>query len=126
MFRVVFLVPDTFLFSDLTPTQLAAVQSVFGQHVRPMPGTIAANGKIVIDGVANDNFDVNTLPGLGLPFEIIGLWDYAGNTLIPLDSGIFIQHLPPQETLDADGNVISTSPPVLHEPHRWSGWPALF
>ncbi len=120
-YRVLFLIPEGLTFDMLTPEQQAAIQSVFGQFVLPMPDTIPANNKVVCDGLAADNFDPSTLGPLGLPFEIIGLWEWDGadyiNEVVPIDAVAFMAHLP----LDENGD-----PQPLHEPHRWSGWPVLF
>ncbi len=120
-YRVLFLIPEGLTFDMLTPEQQAAIQSVFGQFVLPMPSTIPYGGKVVCDGLAADNFDPSTLGPLGLPFEIIGLWEWDGadyiSEVVPIDAVAFMAHLP----LDENGD-----PQPLHEPHRWSGWPVLF
>lgn len=120
-YRVLFLIPEELTFDMLTPEQQAAIRSVFGQFVLPMPATIPANNKVVCDGVAAENFDPSTLGPLGLPFEIIGLWEWDGaeyiNEVVPINTTEFMAHLP----LDENGD-----PQPLHEPHRWSGWPVLF
>ena len=120
-YRAIILVPEGLTFEQLTQEQQAACNSVFGQYVNPMPSTIAYNGKQVLDGLAADNFDPSTLGPLGLPFEIIGLWELDGadyiNEVVPINAAEFIARLP----LDENGD-----PQPLHEPHRWSGWPVLF
>lgn len=115
-FRVLILVPEGLTFEALTPEQQVAVNSVLGQYVLPMPSTIAADGQIVLDGVAADNFDPATIAPLGLPFEIIGIWRDDGHVVMPLNEGIFLRHLPELEQ----------GIKILHEPHRWAGWPELF
>lgn len=119
-YRVLFLIPEGLTFDMLTPEQQAAIRSVLGQFVLPMPSTIPFGGKVVCDGLAAENFDPSTLGPLGLPFEIIGLWEFDGENaieVVPLNETAFMAHLP----LDENG-----VPQPLHEPHRWSGWPVLF
>lgn len=117
-YRAIILVPEGLTFEQLTQEQQAACNSVFGQYVNPMPSTVPFNGKQVLDGLAADNFDPSTLGPLGLPFEIIGLWEWDGaeyiNEVVPLNETAFMAHLPLGENGD---------PGPLHEPHRWSGWP---
>lgn len=87
----------------LTPEQQAAIQSVFGQFVLPMPDTIPANNKVVCDGLAAENFDPSTLGPLGLHFEIIGLWEFDGENsieVVPLNETAFMAHLPLGENGD--------------------------
>lgn len=125
-YRALFLVPEGITFGMLTEEQQQAVQSVLGQHVLPMPGTIAANGKVVLDGVCGDNFDPETIEPLGLPMEMIGLWQEDGTAVMPLSEAVFMPHLPDQIAYGEGGEVLSTSPAVFHEPHRWAGWTNLF
>lgn len=115
-YRIIMLVPEGLTFALLTPEQQAAINSVIGQYVLPMPATIPFNGKVVLDGLAADNFDADTLDPLGLPFEIIGQWDDQGNIIVPLDEDALATHIEP----DQEGNK------VLRETHCWSGWPPLF
>lgn len=119
-YRVLFLIPEGLTFDMLNAEQQAAIQSVLGQFVLPMPSTIPFGGKVVCDGLAAENFDPERIGSLGLPFEIIGLWGFDGKNAIevaPLNETAFMAHLP----LDENGG-----PQPLHEPHRWSGWPELF
>ncbi len=120
-YRVLFLIPEGLTFDMLTDEKKAAIQSVLGQFVLPMPSTIPFGGKVVCDGLAAENFDPSTLGPLGLPFDIIGLWEWDGaeyiNEVVPINAAEFIARLP----LDENGD-----PQPLHEPHRWSGWPVLF
>jgi len=115
-YRVLMLVPEGLTFEALTPEQQAAISSVFGQYVLPMYGTVPAAGKVVCDAVAGDNFDPGAIGSLGLPFELIGMWKDDGTIALPLNEAEFMARLPePEEGVK-----------VLHEPHRWSGWPKLF
>lgn len=115
-YRVLMLVPEGLTFEALTPEQQAAISSVFGQYVLPMYGTIPDAGKVVCDAVAGDNFNPDNIAPLGLPFELIGMWQEDGVAVIPLNENEFLAHLP-----EPEGGV-----KVLHEPHRWSGWPKCF
>lgn len=125
-YRVLMLVPEGLTFEALTPEQQAAISSVFGQYVLPMYGTVPASGKVVCDAVAGDNFDPSSIATLGLPFELIGMWKDDGTIAIPLNEAEFMARLPDTKIYDESGSVVGSASPVLHEPHRWSGWPKLF
>ena len=115
-YRILMLVPEGLTLDALSSEQQAAIASVLGQYVLPMIGTIPNAGRVVLDGVAADNFDASTIPLLGLPFEVIGQWKEDGTVIVPFDDEKFLAHLPDPEEGDK----------VLHEPHRWAGWPELF
>ena len=154
MKRLILTSPTGLTLDQLTSEQQAAIQSVFAQFVLPMPGTKSYGdstytitrpdpestfeaplpdvietftGLSILDAVTNDNFDPAVIEPLGLPFTLIGLWQWTGNvhdeliTLQPL-SLEFINYLPDVNAYDAEGNVISTNPPTLTIPHNWSGW----
>lgn len=130
MKRVLLTAPATITWDALSPEQQAAINSVFGQFTLPMPGTQPYTGNVVIDAVTGDNFDPAEIALYELPFVVIGLWQWSGSgstltEITPLDAG-FIHYLPPTHTYDEQGDVVSETPAVLHEPHRWSGWPELF
>lgn len=117
-YRVLLLIPEGTTFDSLTIEQQEAIAGVLGQYRLPMPGTVPALGKVVCDCLAASNFDPATMPGLGLgDWEIIGMWKDDGTVVIPLDEVKFIARLPLTELM---------TPPPLHEPHRWAGWPQLF
>lgn len=121
--NVYLLIPEGTTFDNLTEEQQAAIQSVFGQYVMPMPGTKAHDGTVVCDALAHDSFDPTLMPGLGLWWDIIGMWRDDGTVVVPLDETKFLERLADKVTYDIDGNVISTESPTLHQPHQWSGWP---
>jgi hypothetical protein len=112
MKRAILKIPEGLELSQLTPEQQAAIASVFAEFVMPMPGTIPYNGHIIIDSITGDNYDPETMPGLELPFELRGLWQWDGisETLIeltPLDD--FACFLP-------EGAEV-------YLPHGFAGWP---
>jgi hypothetical protein len=131
MKRVIISAPEAITFESLTTEQQEAIRSVFTQYVQPMPGTIPADGKILIDAVTGDNFNPANIQVLGLPFDIIGLWQWDGISedtveVQPLDDAILLAHLPSVKIFDFEtGTVLSETPAVLHEPHRFSGWPPV-
>lgn len=114
--RVLLLVPEGLTFDMLTPEQQDAINGVFGQYVLPMPGTLPFLNRVLCDALVNDSFDPGKLGPLGLPFDIVGMFDEAGSVLIPLNEADFMARLPEPE----EGEK------VLAEPHRWSGWPKCF
>jgi hypothetical protein len=131
MKRVLILAPLAFTAADLTGEQAAAISGVFGQWVIPMPGTVAAGGTQVIDALAADIFNPANIAGLGLPFTVIGLWQWHGAGALAevtaLDTDAFLAHLPAVPARDAFGLPTGgTASATLHEPHRWAGWPAAF
>ena len=125
MKRIIIKTPATTTLESLTPEQQAAIRSVFTQFVLPMPGTKTNSGHILIDAVVGDNFNPDNI----LPFTIMGMWQWdGGDTLTelqPLDVS-FIDFLPDTHTYAPDTfAILTTTPPVLHEPHRWGGWPEV-
>lgn len=110
-YRLILTSPLGLTFEMLTEEQQAAVRSVLGQYVLPMPSTIPHGGKVVFDGLAADNFNPVAIGELGLPFEILGMWDNDDQEIIPLDVEEFNKYLP-------DG--------VEGIPHSWAGWSKLF
>jgi hypothetical protein len=115
MKRAILKIPEGLELSQLTEEQQAAIASVFAQFVMPMPGTIPYEGHIIIDSITGDNYDPATMPGLELPFELLGLWSWDGEStelveLMPLDPA-FIDFLPG----DDDWNI----------PHGFAGWPSV-
>lgn len=122
MYRLFIEVPEGLTFDMLTAEQKAAVASVFGQYVLPMPSTQTANGKVLMDGLAGDNFNPQAVIDLGLPFTIIGMWhSEQEEPIIPLDTEKFLAHLPDTVVYDDEGNELSRAPAHLHEPHTWAG-----
>lgn len=94
-FRVILQVPEALTFGMLTPDQQAEISRVFGQYVMPMPGTIPTGGVKLVDAVTADNFHPENMAALGLDWPILGMWDNAGDIVIPLDATKFKQHLIP-------------------------------
>jgi hypothetical protein len=131
MKRVIISTPEQITLEALTQEQQAAIHSVFTQYVQPMPGTTAANGNILIDAVTGDNFDPTVIPGLGLPFTVIGLWQWDGlnpnlTVEVALNEITLLSHLPSVKTYDFEtGVALTETPAVLHEPHRFGGWPSI-
>lgn len=82
------------------------------QHVIPMPGTVQAEGKVIVDALTVEPISED---------NVIGQWQDDGAVITPLDEAAFMKHLP--DTVDEEGNATKA---VLHEPHRWAGWPELF
>ncbi len=115
-YRVILLVPEALEFSMLNEDQQAAIASVFGQYVMPMPGTVTASGMKVVDAITTDNFNPASMGQHGLNWPILGMWNSEGVPVIPLDEAVFLAHLPTPDVGDK----------VLHEPHRWAGWPEVF
>ena len=114
-YRVLLLIPEGLTFDLLSLEQQTGINSVFGQYVMPMPGTIAANGTVVCDAVTLSTFDPTYMAPLGITWPIIGMWDNSGAIIVPLDEGAFMTHLP-----DPD-----VGPKTLYETHSWAGWPVL-
>lgn len=127
MKRALFLIDEGLTLDDLEDYQRDAIASVFAQFVNPMPGTVAYDGRQVVDGITGDNFDPQVMEGLGLYWECVGLWQWDGEgelvNLVPFDGPQFLNYLAPTTVYDEEGNVVDTEPPTLHLPHRWAGWP---
>lgn len=143
MKRLILTSPTGLTFDQLTPEQQAGISSVFAQYILPMPGTISYGtetytittpdtdvietftGLSILDATTTDNFTVEAITTLGLPFTVMGMWQWEGNVddaLVEqqaLDPS-FIHYLP--DTTDEDGNPV---PPVLHIPNNWAGWPEV-
>jgi hypothetical protein len=76
----------------------------------------------VCDAITADNFQPETMGEYGINWELLGLWDAdTGESLMPFLAETFTAYLAPVVTTDEEGNVLSTSPATLHEPHRWAG-----
>ena len=152
MKRLILTSPTGLTFDQLTAEQQAGISSVFAQYIMPMPGTISYGtdtyttttpdpdsttdaplpditevytGLSILDATTTDNFTVEAITALQLPFTVMGMWEWSGNAndplieLQPLDPS-FINYLP--DTTDEDGNPV---PPVLHIPNNWAGWPEV-
>ena len=152
MKRLILTSPTGLTFDQLTPEQQAGISSVFAQYIMPMPGTISYGtetyttttpdpesteetplpdiievftGLSILDATTTDNFTVEAITALGLPFTVMGMWEWSGNANDPLIElqaldPSFINYLP--DTTDEDGNPV---PPVLHIPNNWAGWPEV-
>jgi hypothetical protein len=134
MKRLILTSPTGLTFDQLTPEQQAGISSVFAQYIMPMPGTISYGtetytittpdpdvietftGLSILDATTTDNFTVESITTLGLPFTVMGMWQWEGNSdsplveLEPLDPS-FINYLP-------EGSI-------LHIPNNWAGWPEV-
>ncbi len=155
MKRLILTCPTGLTLDQLTQEQQAAIQSVFAQFSLPMPGTKpfgdspytitrpdpestfdaplpdvieVFTGTVILDAVTNDNFNPDVLIPLGLPFTILGMWQWSGSgeltELQPL-APEFINYLPNANTYDDVGGVLTTITPTLHIPHGWCGWPEV-
>jgi hypothetical protein len=152
MKRLILTSPTGLTFDQLTAEQQAGISSVFAQYIMPMPGTISYGtetyttttpdpesttevplpdiievytGLSILDATTTDNFTVEAITALGLPFTVMGMWEWSGSAndaLIELQTldPSFINYLP--DTTDEDGNPV---PPVLHIPNNWAGWPEV-
>jgi len=152
MKRLILTSPTGLTVDQLTPEQQAGISSVFAQYIMPMPGTISYGtetytittpdpestteaplpdiitvytGLSILDATTTDNFTVEAITALGLPFTVMGMWQWEGNSDSPLVElqaldPSFINYLP--DTTDAEGNPV---PPVLHIPNNWAGWPEV-
>jgi hypothetical protein len=120
MKRTIVKAPVTFTEADLTPPQRAALSNIVCSWVIPMPGTVAVAGEHLIDGVMLDSFNPDNIAALGLPFTVLGIWQWDGaapavEALVALDEEAFGAFLP----------LVEGEPPAaIYEPHRWAGWPA--
>jgi hypothetical protein len=116
MKRAILKIPEGLELSQLTQEQQSAIASVFAEFVMPMPGTIPFQGHIIIDAITGDNYDPETMPGLELPFDLMGLWSWDGvsDTLVELHAldDVFNNYLPNEEEWG-------------HIPHGFAGWPTL-
>jgi hypothetical protein len=115
-YRVLLLIPEGLSFDLLSQEQQSAIQGVFGQYVLPMPGTIPHDGLVLCDAVVDESFNPADMGDLGLDWPLVGIFDEAGSVVMPLDEAAFMARLPAPDTGDK----------VLHEPHRWAGWPKCF
>jgi hypothetical protein len=152
MKRLILTSPTGLTLDQLTPEQQAGISSVFAQYIMPMPGTISYGtetyttttpdpesttetplpdiievytGLSILDATTTDNFTVESITALGLPFTVMGMWEWSGlasDALVELQAldPSFINYLP--DTTDEDGNTV---PPVLHIPNNWAGWPEV-
>lgn len=129
MKRSIWAIPAGTTLDTLTPEQQDAIASVYSQFVLPMPGTIPHAGQEVVDGLTDDTFDPLVMPGLGLDWTCIGMWQWDGHgdvvTLVPLDMDALYPHLPDVVEYDDEGNVTGTSPAERRLPHGWAGWSAV-
>jgi len=114
--RVLLQIPEGLTLDSLSDEQRMAVQSVFGQFVMPMPGTVPHDGFVVCDAVTTSNFDQTLMGQYQFNWTILGVWDESGSELVEFKSEQFLNHLPEPET----------GVKVLYEPHRWAGWPVCF
>lgn len=116
MKRLWLLIPEALDFFYLPQEQQASVHSVFGQYVKPVPGTVAADGLVLCDAVVTDDFDEPTMHALGITWPIVGQWLQDGTVLTPPDTSALLARLAP---------MLDGSPASLHEPHRFAGWPEV-
>jgi len=129
MKRIITRIPAGLTLDQLDPEQRDAIERVFTQYVI-MPGTTAYNNQEIVDGIVGDNFELTAITDLGLPFEVLGIWQWDGQSstltsLMEFNQAEFYFHLPRMIETDIDGNIISDEPATLHIPHNWAGWPKI-
>lgn len=122
MINIYLLIPENLTFDTLTEDQQTAINDVFGQYRMPMSGTKSVDGLVVCDAICSPSFNPDAMTALGLDWEIIGMWAQDGTVIQPLDEAKFLERLQDKVTYDEEGNVLSTEPAVLHQPHVWAGW----
>ena len=129
MKRVMFLSPKGLMHGGLTASDKSAISQIFDTMVINVPETDVFGGKVLIDSIVPDEFSEKELKDAGFNFTIIGIWQWDGindiKELMPFDSGKLFERLKPKNNYDGDGEVISTTPAILHEPHKFAGWPNL-
>jgi len=112
MKRLWLLIPDTLDFGELPPEQQVAINSVFGQYVKPMPGTVPFEGLVICDALVTDEFDEPTMRERGIDWPIVGQWMQDGTVLTPPDTQALRARVP-------------DAPDTLIEPHSFAGWPGV-
>lgn len=95
---------------DLTEGQQAAITGVFGEYVMPMPGTVEHVGQKIIDAITLDSFDPANIQILGLPFIVLGLWQFDGTVLTEMEALNEVFY-----------NYVASNNRLI--PHSWAGWP---
>lgn len=120
-YRILLIVPEAFRVKNLSAANKAKIDGAVERHVFPMPLTQAVNGEVVLDAIVNDTFVKTSIPNGA---ELIGAWDEKGREIVPLNGERFLPFLPPTYSLNDKDEVIET-PAVLHEPHKWAGWPDI-
>lgn len=103
---------------------LEALRALVGPNIiAPCPGTKADNGDIVADILLPDNTNMKDIDNKISIY--MGKWSKQGKEKASCEkapeSKDFLKHLKDTVTYDNDGNVISITPAVMHEPHRWLG-----
>lgn len=83
-------------------------------HCFPMIGTLEKDGQVIVDALMTE-----------VPDDAYAAWCRQGNVIVPLDAADFTARLAPVVVYDEDGEIISTTPAVLHEPSTWAGWPPV-
>lgn len=115
-YRILMLVPEGLTLDALSSEQQAAIASVLGQYVNPMPGSIPADGFQLVDALTADNFKPETMIDYGITWPVLSLTQWDGNAekveiIIPLNQEVYVKHMP-------DG--------ILTETHIWAGWPSNY
>lgn len=141
--RVILAIPEGLTFEQLSEKQQEAINIVFGQYVNPMPGTITYNGKQLVDALTVDGFNPLLMAEYDIDWDILGLYVYQRGvstyaneegieeqtiingvaTIQALDETEFLNFLPDVVEYDDAGDVVSTTAPVFHMPHKWAGMP---
>jgi hypothetical protein len=134
MKRLILTSPTGLTVDQLTPEQQAGISSVFAQYIMPMPGTISYGtetytittpdpdvietftGLSILDATTTDNFTVESITTLGLPFTLMGMWEWEGYADAPL-----------VELQELDPSFINYLPEgsIFHIPNNWAGWPEV-
>ena len=129
MKRIICEAPNTLTMAALTEEQKEGLKNVMAQFKLPMPGTKYFDGKVIIDGTVQDNFQESAITDLGLPLTVVGLYSWDGSNglvaEVELNTERFMKFLPDIDLYDEEGEVIGTREPEEKVPHNWSGWPQI-
>jgi hypothetical protein len=127
-----FIVDEGTSWENLSDPQKEAILGVKGEYPKTvrMAGTLPRNGKVILDTLMDPTFRPEIMDQLGFNWEILGQWRYDFDTeeletIVPLDEQRYLDFLPEVKQYDEDGAVISSSPPVLKQTHKWQGMPDL-
>lgn len=116
MKRIIFKVPEALEFTALTADQQAAIARVLGQYSMPMAGTVATGGFKLVDAIADDTFNPANIVTLGLPFTIMGMWQWdlkpatTTSTIDPVTQAITTTTITQYTVTDPISNLVTTIP----------------
>ena len=129
MKRILLLIPEALDFEMLAPEQQQAISNIFGSFQMPMPQTKPYNGFKLCDATTADNFDHTVMADYGMPWEILGMWQWDGKSdslkvIVPLNEEKYISYLMPEWVEHEDGTCTQL-PPRLREVANRCGWPSI-